>query len=108
MFSSSSKVKQVLRKFASLITSCFSYVDVMKQNNKQEDISDGFTENSPTNDNVSSVPWSVKSNKSRLGHGPSSDCTSMSADSPTSKHSVLTQQSVVIINVKPRMFRSEF
>lgn len=76
-----------------------SYVDVTKQNNKQEEVSDSFAENSPTNDNGSSVPWSTKSNKSKLGHGPSSDCTSMSADSPTSKHSVLTQHSVVILKL---------
>lgn len=42
-----------------------------------------------------SVPWPNKSGKSNIRHGPPSDCTYMSADSPGSRQSVMTQLSVV-------------
>ncbi|XP_065162464.1 circadian locomoter output cycles protein kaput isoform X2 [Atheta coriaria] len=63
-----------------------NYVDVMRQGMKEESIE--FMGESV--DNNSSVPWS---SRSRM-EPPSSDCTSMSADSPTSRHSVMTQHSM--------------
>ncbi|XP_022917917.2 circadian locomoter output cycles protein kaput [Onthophagus taurus] len=69
-----------------------SYVDVMKRN-KFEDTIILYQESSPNSDNVSCAAWKPSS-KSRPAYDPSSDCTSMSADSPASRHSALTQLSV--------------
>ncbi|RZB94416.1 clock, partial [Asbolus verrucosus] len=71
-----------------------SYTDVMKQNRK-EDTQVAVSAQSPALDNGgSSNPWPNKNSKSTIRHGTASDCTSMSADSPTSRQSVMTQHSV--------------
>lgn len=61
-----------------------SYTEVMKQNRK----GDTAIEEEPS-------PWSVASptGKSVVQHGPASDCTSMSADSPGSRQSMITHRS---------------
>lgn len=75
-------------------------MDVLKQSGKLEEVCDVFSDNSPVNDSTSSAPWTNKTSRSRFGHAPSSDCNSMSADSPTSRHSGVTQHSVVSTLVK--------
>ncbi|XP_017779823.1 PREDICTED: circadian locomoter output cycles protein kaput-like isoform X3 [Nicrophorus vespilloides] len=70
-----------------------SYVNVMKQNIKNEENIELLIESSPNNKN-SSKSWKSRTSRSRVCHGPSSDCTSMSADSPTSRHSVMSEYSV--------------
>ncbi|XP_068900883.1 circadian locomoter output cycles protein kaput [Tenebrio molitor] len=71
-----------------------SYVDVMKQNRKEE-TRVTISGPSPTLGNGgSSTPWPSKNNKSIIRHETASDCTSMSADSPTSRQSAMTHFSV--------------
>lgn len=69
-----------------------SYADVINHT-KKEDNNKGTVESSPLGNNSS---WPAKS--SSIRQGPGSDCTSMSADSPGSRHSVMTsQQSMVSV-----------
>ncbi|KAJ8967817.1 hypothetical protein NQ314_002616 [Rhamnusium bicolor] len=70
-----------------------SYTDVMKQSQKRD--FNGFEnseESSPSlGGGSSALPWPSKGgSKSVVRHRPASDCTSMSADSPGSRQSVMT------------------
>ncbi|KAL3276130.1 hypothetical protein HHI36_020849 [Cryptolaemus montrouzieri] len=66
-----------------------SYLDVMNCNTTKED-------ESITEDGLSSVPWLSNNNKKSLRNVAVSDCdcTSMSADSPGSRQSAVTQSSI--------------
>ncbi|CAH0547252.1 unnamed protein product [Brassicogethes aeneus] len=68
-----------------------SYTDVMKQCRKDEGLITAV--DSPLSLS-GSVQWPCKSGKSNIRHGPPSDCTNMSAYSPGSRQSVMTQLSV--------------
>ncbi|XP_044269245.1 circadian locomoter output cycles protein kaput [Tribolium madens] len=73
-----------------------SYVDVMKQSRKEEGVTTSGT--SPGNGGTT---W-PKNTKSNIRQGTASECTSMSADSPTSRQSVMTQFSVKSESNQPK------
>lgn len=59
-----------------------SYGDVLKQNKKEQNGFESF--HAPS---VQQAQWTSSSSKERFAYEASSECTSMSADSPASKHS---------------------
>ncbi|XP_050293967.1 circadian locomoter output cycles protein kaput isoform X2 [Anthonomus grandis grandis] len=68
-----------------------SYLDVIKETRREQGVPP--QELSPIEGKeASSNPWKA-TNKKSSKRGPDSDCTSMSADSPTSRQSVMTEQS---------------
>ncbi|XP_066151380.1 circadian locomoter output cycles protein kaput [Euwallacea fornicatus] len=80
-----------------------SYMDVMKRGNQNQGVSSG--EPSPVGEveiqGLSSSPWKRGSRGGSKIRGADSDCASMSADSPTSRQSIMTEKSV-----KSRMSQS--
>lgn len=70
---------------------------MLKQSRKeQENINMEVTDESSSSfANNTSTPWPSKTPKERIIQETGSDCTSMSADSPGSILSAMTQQSVV-------------
>lgn len=76
----------------------YSYLDITKQTRRKEGIPTGHP--SPADVEVqghSSTPWRGAT-KGGSKRGPGSDCKSMSADSPGSRQSVMTEQSAVSIH----------